>query len=110
MKEAIETDFRGQVKWVESASYDTAESAAYSATLLKADGITRIALVSHGWHLARAVELFERQGLQVLAAPTGFSTDRSLVLAQTIPSASALSASSRALHEWLGIFVQRLTK
>ena len=75
MKEVVERDFGGKVKWVERASRDTAENAAYSARLLRADGISRIALVSHGWHLPRAVELFERQGLEVLPAPTG-STPR----------------------------------
>src|SRR5262245_11762717 len=35
MQEAVERDFRGHADWVESASRDTAENAAYSASLLK---------------------------------------------------------------------------
>lgn len=110
MKEAIERDFHGRVQWVESASRDTAENAAYSATMLKAAGVTRIALVSHGWHLPRAVELYERQGLEVLAAPTVFSTPSPSLFARALPSAASLNQSSMALHEWLGILVQRLMK
>jgi uncharacterized SAM-binding protein YcdF (DUF218 family) len=61
MKEVAERDFHGHVRWVESVSRDTAENAAYSATMLKKDDISRIVLVSHSSHLRRAGELFERQ-------------------------------------------------
>ncbi len=110
MKEVIEREFRGEVKWVEGASRDTAENAAYSAPMLKAAGIRRIALVSDAWHLARAIELFQRQGFEVLPAPTGFTTASPSLFAQLLPSAGALTDSNIALHEWLGIFVQRLIK
>lgn len=109
MKETIEREFHGQVKWVEGRSRDTGENAVYSAAMLKAAGISRIALVSDGWHLTRAIELFQRQGLEVLAAPTGFTGDSPSLFAQALPSANALHDSNIALHEWLGIFVQRLT-
>ena len=110
MKEVIEEDFRGQVTWVESASRDTAENAANSTHILRTAGVSRIALVSHAWHLPRAVELFERQGVEVLSAPTGFSTRAASPFSQALPSVGSLSGSSRALHEWAGIFAQRLTK
>ena len=110
MKEAIEGYFGGRVQWVESASRDTAENAAYSAAILKAAGITRVALVSHAWHLRRAVPLFERQGLDVMAAPTGFTTGPPSPFAAALPSARALAASSDALREWLGILVQEVLR
>ena len=110
MKEAIERDFRGQVKWVEGLSRDTAENAAFAAAMLKPTGIKRVALVSHGWHLARAIELFERQGFEVLAAPTGYTTASPSLFAQALPSAGALAKSNFALHEWLGILVQQAMK
>jgi len=108
MKEAIERDFHGSVQWVEGASRDTAENAAYSATILKKAGVERIALVSHGWHLPRAVKLYQRQGLEVMAAPTAFSTPGPSLFARALPSAAWLSESSTALHEWLGILADRL--
>jgi len=110
MKEAIERDFHGRVQWVEGASRDTAENAAYSAKMLKAAGVTRIALVSHAWHLPRALELFEQQGLEVLPAPTAYSTPAPSLFARLLPSAFALNQSSMALHEWLGILVRQLMK
>lgn len=109
MKEAIERDFGATVKWAEVASRDTAENAVFSARLLKADGLTRIALVSHGWHLRRAAELFRRQGLEVLPAPTAYTTGSPSPFEQMLPSARALGISAEALHEWLGLLVQRLT-
>lgn len=45
---------------------------------------------------------FEATGLAVVPAPMGFSFSTNDFEA-FLPSASALSVSSRALHEWLGI-------
>lgn len=108
MREAIERDFKGRVRWAESESRDTIENAEFSARLLKQSGIARIALVSHNWHLLRAVELFERQGLEVVPAPTGFHAAPPSRLANLLPSANALGVSATALHEWLGVLAQRL--
>ncbi|MDE1990055.1 MAG: YdcF family protein [Betaproteobacteria bacterium] len=107
MKAVLEEDFRGQVRWVEGRSRDTAENAAFSARLLKEAGITRIVLVSQAWHLARAVALFEGQGLAVLPAPTGYATEEPGWPAQVLPRLGALERSSVALHEWLGVLLQR---
>jgi len=109
LKDVIERDFRGEVKWVEGLSRDTAENAANSGIMLKSAGLTRIALVSHSWHLTRASELFRREGLEVFSAPTGFTTHSASFFAQILPSAVSLAQSSGALQEWLGIFVQRLS-
>ena len=102
MKESIEEEFGGTVRWVESRSRDTTENARFSAAALSADGVSRIALVSHAWHLPRAIPLFERQGLEIVAAPTAFTTLPESRLAQWLPSARALAQSSAALREWLG--------
>lgn len=108
MKEVAERELGVRVRWTETESRDTAENAAYSARLLKADGISRIALVSHAWHLKRAVELFEREGLQVFPAPTGYTRLPTDLLEKWRPSISAFANSAEALHEWLGLFVQNL--
>lgn len=109
MKETIERDFGVKVKWAEIDSRDTAENALYSARILKAAGVKRVALVSHAAHLPRAVPLFEGHGLAVIAAPMGFKTRSPSALANALPSVGALGASSDALREWLGRFVARLT-
>lgn len=104
MREVLANEFGVPVRWVEAASLDTADNARLSAEMLKAAGVTRVALVSHGWHLPRAVPLFEREGLTVVPAPTRFSTGHVLAW---IPG--DLRDSRIALHEYLGRAVQRLT-
>ncbi|MEZ5740941.1 MAG: YdcF family protein [Burkholderiaceae bacterium] len=42
------------VRWVENRSRDTADNAAFSAPMLLADGIDRIVLVTHAFHMPRA--------------------------------------------------------
>ncbi|MDO8787887.1 MAG: YdcF family protein [Sulfuritalea sp.] len=106
MREALESDFGVKVRWVEAASHDTAENASLSAPLLKAAGITRIALVSHGWHLPRAIPLFEKQGLEVTPAPTAFSTQPPSSIAALLPG--GLEQSRQALNEYLGQLYNRL--
>jgi len=109
MKETIESDFGGSVRWVEALSRDTAENAQFSADRLKADGVKRIALVTHAAHMQRAALLFRAQGLDVMAAPTGFRTNDGISLDDALPSVGALAASSSALREGLGRFVARVT-
>lgn len=106
MREVLEGEFGVKVRWVEGNSRDTAENAALSATMLKAAGVSRIALVSNGWHLPRAVPLFERQGLTVTPAPIAFSTSAPNVWAGFLPG--GLGTSSEALHEYLGRLFYRL--
>ncbi len=107
MRKSAEDDFGSQIQWTEGQSIDTSSSARQSAFLLKEHGVKRIALVSHAWHLPRAVANFEAVGLEVVPAPMGFSRSSVDALA-FLPSASALAASSRALHEWLGILASRI--
>lgn len=108
MREALEQDFGVKVRWVESVSRDTAENASLSAPLLKAAGITRIALLSHGWHLPRAIPLFEREGLAVIPAPTLFSTGSPSLFESLLPG-DGLGLSRMALHEYLGRLADHLT-
>ena len=106
MKDVVEREFKGRVPWTEVHALDTHGNAENSAALLKAAGIERIALVTHGWHMVRAARAFERAGLQVLPAPMGFKGGQARKLYRMLPRASALSDSSLALHEWLGILAQ----
>ncbi|GAA4426827.1 YdcF family protein [Acidovorax lacteus] len=108
MKEVIERELRGRVRWVESESLDTASNARRSAPLLKAAGVRRVALVTHGWHMRRAAWWFEREGLEVIPAPMGLRPPRPQGWTAVLPRAASLADSSLALHEWLGILAQRL--
>ena len=106
MRDALERDFGVSVRWVESASRNTSENASGSAPLLKAAGVSRIALVSHSWHLPRAVPLFEREGFLVIPAPTSFATEPWSEVQSFLPGDG--SESRLALREYLGLLFNYL--
>ncbi len=106
MRAVLENDFGTKVRWTEASSRDTAENASLSAPLLKAAGITRIALVSHAGHLPRAAPLFEREGLHVLPAPTVFTAPSQSLVEDLLPE--GIGSSREALREHLGLIFNRL--
>ncbi len=102
MAETLQRDFHANDIWIEDRSKDTAENANYSAAILKKHDIHRVAIISQAWHLPRAIQLFDRQGLTVYAAPTGYTTEEKQAVAEWLPNAKALDKSSIFLREYLG--------
>lgn len=98
----IEDELGVPVRWREERSRSTGENARYSAELLRAEGLTRVALVTHAWHMPRARRAFERAGLEVLSAPTAAVAPFERRPRGFLPSAAAFQNSVWALHEWLG--------
>lgn len=99
---SLETDFSVPVRWQEDASHDTWENARYSAAILRAAGIRSVFLVTHAWHMQRALIAFRRFGLEATPAPVSFSRVVTLDLGAFIPRASAWLDSYYAMHEWIG--------
>lgn len=115
MRRSLEEDFLVPVTWVEGQSQDTHQNAEFSAALLKADGVSWGMLVTHAWHMPRAKWAFERAGLMVVAAPTGFTVagvslddNKGEWVRQCLPSAKAMHNSYLAFHEILGQIYYRL--
>ncbi|MGV8804923.1 MAG: YdcF family protein [Polaromonas sp.] len=104
----LRQDYRLTPRWLESQSRDTAENARWLAPLLVRDGVQRIALVTHAWHLPRALAAFERVGLSVVPAPMGYVLPLENGALQWLPSARGLLASREVLRECLGRAVNRL--
>ncbi|MCB2107385.1 MAG: YdcF family protein [Rhodobacteraceae bacterium] len=102
MQRSLIEDFRIPVKWVEPRSRTTAENAAFSAAILKPEGVTRIILVTHAMHMRRSQAVFEAAGLEVVPAPTGFTADLIFDLQAFLPSASSLEESHVAAYELIG--------
>jgi uncharacterized SAM-binding protein YcdF (DUF218 family) len=100
----LQEDYGIKARWVEAESRNTRENALNSARLLKRDGVHHIYLVTHAWHMRRAVPAFERAGLQVTPAPTLFLTrdEAETTLFDLVPSVGGLAMSYTAAHEWLG--------
>jgi len=98
-------------RWQEDKSRTTFENAQYSVPILEAEGISRILLVTHGLHMPRSVWSFERQGIEVIAAPTVFHTYGARGGAKDyIPQSGTLYGFTQVLHEWLGLAWYRLKK
>ena len=108
MAAALREDFGVPVKWLEARSRDTAENAAYSAALLRADGVKRILLVTDAMHMPRSRAAFERAGLEVVSAPTIFFGQQRQPPGAWIPSPEGMRRSSYALYELLGMAWYRL--
>ena len=108
MRDVLQNEYRVPVRWVEGRSRNTRENARFSADILAKAGIKRVYLVTHAWHLARAVPEFEQVGLTVIPAGTGYKLYGDLELLDFIPSAPALLNSYLASHEWIGLLWYRL--
>ncbi len=103
MKQVLEQEFNVPVRWAEDASDNTLENARLSRQLLKQDGIERIYLVTHAWHMPRALQTFRSAGFQVVPAPTAYTTRYRTDLLAFVPNAHALSDSRIFMHELIGM-------
>jgi uncharacterized SAM-binding protein YcdF (DUF218 family) len=108
MKSVLENEFKTPVTWTEDASATTLENAHASFNLLKTQGITRIYLVTHAWHMPRSQRVFTEAGFAVVPAPTAYTTNFRLTLLDFLPQANALHQSSMFFHEVIGLIWYRL--
>jgi uncharacterized SAM-binding protein YcdF (DUF218 family) len=102
MAESLRDDFQTPARWVESKSRDTWENARFSAAILKAEGITSVYIVTHAWHMRRAVLAFQGTGLAVTAAPTPLDDPLGPDWTDFLPRVSAWQTAWFAMHEWIG--------
>ena len=72
MRDVLRDEFGVPVRWFDDQARTTAGNAREAAALLRAAGVERILLVTNAFHMPRAQRVFERTGLQVIAAPTGY--------------------------------------
>jgi uncharacterized SAM-binding protein YcdF (DUF218 family) len=102
-------DFNRPLKWIETGSRDTRENAAASVATLRAAGVTRIVVVTHGWHMRRSLRAFEQAiaasggGITLQAAPMGLARVESAGALHWLPSNDGFSATRNALREYLGL-------
>ncbi len=91
---------------LEERARSTRENAFYTAPLLHERGWNRILLVTSACHMRRAIGVFERQGVDVIPAPTDLqAVQRPFSVGRFLPNAEALRASHRAVKEYVGITV-----
>ncbi len=104
---------------LEAQSRNTYENALYTHRLLAEDDLDTILLVTSAMHMPRSVPLFEAHGLHVTPAPTDFLVSDAewdhlwrggftVTLVNLLPNAEYLAYTSRAMKEYIGLFVYGL--
>ena len=102
-------EFGRPLKWTEAGSRDTRDNAERSVALLRAAGVTRIVLVTHGWHMPRSQRAFEQAiarsggGITLWAAPMALARDDSVPPLPWLPSQAGFTETRHALREYLGL-------
>lgn len=104
---------------IEPESYNTRENALYSKTILEEAGLSpetsQILLVTSAMHMPRSLRIFRKLGMDVTPAATDFlivkaerpSTSRARLLS-LLPEAENVLFVSRAIKEYIGLFVYQL--
>ncbi len=94
------------LRWLETESRDTRENAFKTATLLQAQGIEQIVVVTHGYHMTRSMLNFQRategKPVRLVAAPMGLVPRGRLRFSDWVPTADGFEGNRLVLHEWLG--------
>jgi uncharacterized SAM-binding protein YcdF (DUF218 family) len=105
--QVLKEEFGCKVLATENSSRNTWENAKLTSTTLREQGIKKVALVTHTWHMSRAARVFRQNMIEVIAAPTIFSRGKlridSSELKDWLPSSVALNSSRQALHEYTGM-------
>lgn len=101
-------EFGRPLRWIESQSRDTRENALRTAALLQPERISRIVLVTHDFHMRRAVRNFQRAAthagwtVQIVPAPMGLATPGPYRFGDWLPSGGGFRDTWFVLREWVG--------
>ena len=104
MRTSLLQDFHVPVRWTEDASDNTLENARNTFQVLQKEGIRKIYLVTHAWHMPRAAMTFRHAGFEVVDAPVAFTTRYRTDVLAFLPRAEALRDSRIFVHEVIGLF------
>ncbi|BAZ52549.1 hypothetical protein NIES4103_52130 [Nostoc sp. NIES-4103] len=102
----------------ESESLNTYQNAVNVKKILETRGIRKVLLVTSAMHMPRSLKIFQRQGIDVIAAPTDFlvsqaeieelgSTPKAAIL-NLLPDTGNLNQFTSALKEYIGSFIYHL--
>jgi uncharacterized SAM-binding protein YcdF (DUF218 family) len=101
------SEFGRPLQWTETRSRDTRQNAGQSVALLRAAGIRRIVLVTHAFHMPRALRAFREAAgadMAIEPAPTVVAqVGATSWKARWLPSTAGAANVRRSLHEWIGL-------
>lgn len=99
-------------------SLNTYQNAINVHEILKERGINRVLLVTSAMHMPRSLQIFQRQGIDAIPAPTDFlvseqeieepNSSAQAVLLSLLPDSDRLDRTTKALKEYIGMVIYRL--
>ncbi|HEY9652508.1 MAG TPA: YdcF family protein [Coleofasciculaceae cyanobacterium] len=99
-------------------SLNTYQNAVNVRQIIKQRGMRTILLVTSAMHMPRSLQIFRRQGIEAIPAPTDFlvtqqdiaepNSSFQATLLSLLPDADRLDKATRALKEYIGMLVYRL--
>jgi len=105
-------EFVRPLRWTEPRARDTRENAQFSTALLKDQGIQQVVIVTHGWHMPRAMRAFKEAAQrndakwELVPAPMGLAQRVERPVLRWIPSSEGFLLVRAVLREkvgwWLG--------
>jgi uncharacterized SAM-binding protein YcdF (DUF218 family) len=98
-------EFGRPLRWVEGQSRDTRENARLTLALLRPAGVNHILLVTHGWHMPRALQAFQEAAgteVRIEAAPMGLARRSEAAELDWLPSSQGYTKVRQATREWIG--------
>ena len=97
------------LRWLETTSADTRGNARASLPMLAREGLTDVLLVTHAWHMPRALRAFEEAAalsgakLRFVPAPVGAAASSDAPLLDWFPSNDGHRLVRDVVHELLGL-------
>jgi uncharacterized SAM-binding protein YcdF (DUF218 family) len=99
-------------------SLNTYQNAVNVRKIMKERGISKILLVTSAMHMPRSLQIFKRQGIDAIPAPTDFlvsqqeidepNSSSQAILLNVLPDTDRLNKTTQALKEYIGMVVYRL--
>ena len=106
-----EKDYGRPLTWTETESRDTRENAVRSVAILKPAGVTDLVLVTHGFHMPRAVRAFQAEAqrtgtpMRVWPAPMGMAQPTERAVFHWLPTNDGFQRVRFVLRELAGMFL-----
>lgn len=107
MSDLFSDAFGLPVQWREVEAENTCQNARYSAAILRKAGISSALVVTHAWHMPRAILSFRQAGFAIVPAPLHGDRHEIREVSDFLPHTAAWVRSFYAIHEWIGLLAYR---